>query len=56
MELDGDFTVQVFDANGKLVMAARNKNVLSFKGLKAGMYHIAVEQNGQHWSRKVIKM
>ena len=51
-----NFIVQVYDANGKLIMTECNKNVLSFKDLKAGMYHIVVEQNGQHWGGRIIKM
>lgn len=55
-EQKGDFTVQVFDANGRLIMTESNQTTLSFKDLKAGLYHIVVEQDGQRWSRKVIKM
>lgn len=56
LEQEGDFTVQVFDANGRLILTERNTNVISFKGRPAGMYHIVVEQNGQRWSRKIVKM
>ena len=56
MEQEGDFTVQVFDADGRLVMTKRNHCELSFKTLKSGIYHVIVEQNGQNWSRKIIKM
>lgn len=56
LEREGDFTIQVYDAFGRLVMAVRNNNVLSFKTMNAGMYHIVVEQNGQRWSRKIVKM
>ena len=53
---EGDFSVSVFDANGNLVFMERNNAVISFKNRPAGMYHIVVEQNGQRWSRKIIKM
>ena len=56
LEQEGDFTVQVYDAEGRLVMTERNKAELSFKSLNAGMYHIVVEQNGQRWSRRIIKL
>ena len=56
LEQEGDFIVQVFDANGRLIMTEYNQCVLSFKTLKTGLYHIIVEQNGQRWSRKIIKM
>ena len=56
MEQDDDFIVQVFDNDGRLILTKHNQAVLSFKGLKAGMYHIVLEQNGQRWSRKIIKM
>ena len=53
---DGDFIVQVFDNEGRLIMTKHNQAVLSFKDLQAGLYHIVVEQNGRHWSQKIIKM
>ena len=53
---EGDFCVSVFDANGNLVFMERNNAVISFKNRPAGMYHIVVEQNGQRWSRKIVKM
>jgi len=56
LEQEGDFTVQVFDGNGRLILTERNTKVISFKGRPAGMYHIVVEQNGQRWSRKIIKL
>ncbi|MBO7617725.1 MAG: T9SS type A sorting domain-containing protein [Bacteroidales bacterium] len=56
LEQMDDFAVQVYDANGRLVFAKRNAAVVSFKDRPAGMYHIVVEQNGQRWSCKLIKM
>ena len=56
MEQAGDFTVQVFDESGKLILRAQNAKVISLKGHKSGLYHIVVEQNGQRWSRKIVKM
>ena len=56
LEQDGDFTVQVYDANGRLVLTEHNSKVVSFKDRPAGMYHIVVEQNGSRRSRKIIKM
>lgn len=56
LEQEGDFTVQVYDANGRLVFTERNAEVVSFKDRPAGLYHIVVEQNGQRWSRKIVKM
>ena len=56
LEQMDDFAVQVYDANGRLVFAKRNAAVVSFKDCPAGMYHIVVEQNGQRWSCKLIKM
>ena len=56
LEQEGDFSISVFDANGKLILTERGTAVVSFKGLPAGMYHIVVEQNGQRWSRKIVKM
>ena len=56
LEQDDDFEIQVFDANGKLVVRERNVKVVSLKEMPSGMYHIIVEQNGQRWSRKIIKM
>ena len=52
----GDFSVRVYDANGRLILAVHNNNTLSFKDLPSGMYQVIVEQNGQRWSRKIIKM
>ena len=52
----GDFNVSVFDIHGKLILSERNATTLSFKGCPSGLYHIVVEQNGQRWSRKIIKM
>ena len=56
LEQHSDFTAMVYDAHGRLIMTECNKNVLSFKELKAGMYHIIVEQNGKRWSSRIIKM
>ena len=56
LEQEGDYVVNVFDADGKLVQSKRNTDVVSFAGLPAGLYHIVVEQNGQRWSRKIVKM
>ena len=52
----GDFSVRVYDANGRLILAVHNNNTLSFKDLPSGMYQVIVEQNAQRWSRKIIKM
>ena len=56
LEEEGDFDLLVFDAQGQLVLSERNTTIVSFKDLPAGLYHIVVEQNGQRWSRKIIKM
>ena len=56
IEQEGNFSISVFDTNGKLILTEHNTNVVSFKGLPAGLYHIIVEQNGQRWSGKIIKM
>ena len=56
LDQEGDFGISVFDVHGKLILSERNATTLSFKGLPSGLYHIIVEQNGQRWSRKIIKM
>ena len=56
MEREGHFTVQVFDENGRLIMAEQDMPIISIKDKPAGMYHIVVTQDGQQWSRKIIKM
>ena len=56
LDQEGDFGISVFDVHGKLILSERNATTLSFKGLPSGLYHIVVEQNGQRWSRKIIKM
>ena len=56
LEQEGEFILQVFDANGKCIIEQRDNAVVSFKDRPAGLYHIVVEQNGQRWSRKIIKM
>jgi hypothetical protein len=56
LEREGDFTVKVYDARGQLVEQQRNAKVVTLKGHSAGMYHIVVEQNGQRWSSRVVKM
>ena len=56
LELEGDFIIQVFDANGQCILEEKNLSTLSFKGRPAGMYHIVVQQDGQSWSRRIIKM
>lgn len=56
MEQEGHFTVQVFDENGRLIMAEQDMSIISIKDKTAGMYHIVVTQDGQRWSRKIIKM
>lgn len=56
LEQEGDFNILVFDTEGKLILSERNTQVVSFKGLPSGIYQIMVEQNGQRWSRKIIKI
>lgn len=56
LEQEGDFVVSVFDADGKMILSKNNTDVISFVGLPPGLYHVVVEQNGQYWSRKIIKM
>ena len=56
LEQEGDFNLLVYDNQGKLVISERNTALVSFKHLPAGLYHIVVVQNGQRWSRKIIKM
>ena len=56
LEQEGEFSLSVFDANGSLIHRERNANVVSFKDLPTGLYQIVVEQNGQRWSRKILKM
>ena len=56
LELEGDFFVNVYDANGKLILSEQNVTKVSFKNRPAGLYNIVVKQNGQCWSRKLIKM
>ena len=56
LEQEGDFKILVFDAEGKLILSEQNTQVISLKGLTSGMYQIIVEQNGQRWSRKIIKI
>ena len=56
MEREGHFTVQVFDENGRLIMAEQDMPIIRIKDKPAGMYHIVVTQDGQRWSRKIIKM
>ena len=56
LDQEGDFNILVFDTDGKLILSERNRQVVSFKGLPSGIYQIMVEQNGQRWSRKIIKI
>lgn len=56
IEQEGDYVVNVYDGKGKLIMSKRNDNKLSFSKMAAGIYHIEVVQNGQRWSRKMVKM
>jgi hypothetical protein len=56
LDQEGDFNILVFDTDGKLILSERNRQVVSFKGLPSGIYQILVEQNGQRWSRKIIKI
>ena len=56
IEQEGHFTVQVFDEKGRLIMAEQDVPVISIKDKPAGMYHIVVTQDGQRWSRRIIKM
>ena len=56
LEQEGDFVFSIYDTNGKLILSERNVTTVSFKNRPAGLYNIVVEQNGQRWSRKLIKM
>jgi hypothetical protein len=56
MEQEGDFKILVFDTQGKLILSEQNTKVISLKGLPTSIYQIIVEQKGQRWSRKIIKI
>lgn len=56
LEQEGDFKILVFDTQGKLIFSEQNTIVISLKGLPTGIYQIIVVQNGQRWSRKIIKI
>jgi hypothetical protein len=56
LDLDGDFTVQVFDSHGKLVMTTHNTQIITLEGMAPGLFHIVVEKDGHRWSRRIIKM
>ncbi len=56
LEKEGNFCINVFDSKGNLILTERNESHVSFRDCQAGMYLIVVEQNGQHWSRKILKM
>ena len=56
MEQEGHFTVQVYDENGRLVLSDQDTLIISFKNRPAGMYYIVVTQDGQRWSRRIVKM
>lgn len=55
-EQEGDFTIQVLDESGRLVVSEQNANTISLAGLPTGLYHIVVLQDGHRWSRKIVKM
>jgi len=56
IEQEGHFMVQVFDESGRLILTEKDTHVISMKGKPAGMYNVVVTQDGQRWSRKIIKM
>lgn len=56
LDLDSDFTVQVFDSHGKLVMTTHNTQIITLEGMAPGLFHIIVEKDCHRWSRRIIKM
>ncbi len=56
VEKESDFCISVFDAKGHLILTERQASCVSLRNREAGMYLIVVEQNGQRWSRKILKM
>lgn len=57
LDMEGEgFVVRVFDEAGRLVLSERDAKTFSLAGLSPGIYHVVVEQEGQRWSRKVIKL
>ena len=56
LEQNDNFQISVYNQNGRLILTERNTNVVSFNDYPSGLYLIIVEQNGQRWSRKIIKM
>lgn len=56
LEQEGGFVIRVYDSKGRLVLSERNVRTVSFKDRSAGLYHIVVEQNGQHWGSSIIKL
>ena len=56
LEEEGDFYIKIFGTNGNLILMDCNATVISFKDFPTGLYLIIVEQKGQRWSRKIIKI
>ena len=56
LEQEGKFVIHLFDANGRLILTEQGVNTISFRSLPSGLYNVVVEQNGQRWSRRIIKM
>lgn len=53
---DGDLMVQVFDSNGRCILAERNARIISMKDKPAGAYRIVITLGQQCWSQTIIKL
>jgi hypothetical protein len=57
-KLEAGATVQLYHANGAMVLSQRLTNAtqaISLKGLAAGMYYVQVRNGNQQMSQKIIK-
>ena len=53
---EGDFNISVFDSKGRLILTENHSTFVSFKDQPSGIYQVVVEQNGQRWCGRIIKM
>lgn len=58
MSMDGysDFTVTIYDVNGKLMIQEKNKKTINSESLPTGIYMLKVTIEGESLTKKIIKL
>ena len=56
IEFDGDFSVQIFDMSGRMVLTSKNARTIDVKALAAGNYVIKLTAGNEAYTDRFVKL